>query len=286
MRFVIVSGFSGSGKSSALHLLEDEGFTCIDNLPVTLLPALIDQIHENTDTNRQNFAIGIDARNIDNDLSQVRKVIEEVKNSEDSYEILFLNTQPEKLIQRYSETRRRHPLSNNETDLLHAIEKEKTVLEPVSKLADISIDTSSLSLHELRSIVKRMVVGQETQGTTLTFNSFGFKFGLPIDADLVFDVRCLPNPYWDPSLRGHTGMDQPVINFLEAAPEVQKMYADIYRFVEEWLPCYEGNNRSYLTISIGCTGGMHRSVYLCEKLQQAFSAIHKNVQVHHRQLTN
>ncbi len=286
MRFVVVSGFSGSGKSSALHLLEDEGFTCIDNLPVTLLPALIDQIHENTDPIRQNFAIGIDARNIDSDLSQVRNVINEIKNDDDSYEILFLNTQSDKLVQRFSETRRRHPLSNNETDLLNAIEKEKKILEPISRLADISIDTSTLSLHELRSIVKRTVVGQETKGTTLIFSSFGFKFGLPIDADLVFDVRCLPNPYWDASLRSHTGKDQPVIDFLENEPVVQKMYTDIQKFISEWLPHYEENNRSYLTVSIGCTGGMHRSVYLCEKLKTEFTKSRKDVQVTHRQLKN
>ena len=284
MKFIVVSGLSGSGKSSAINLLEDEGYVCIDNLPVTLLPALIDEIHDQKQESKRRFAIGIDARNINTDLGLVRDVINEVKMANDTYEIIYLDTNQETLIKRFSETRRRHPLSTDDTNLDDAIKQEKQILEPIAKLADITIDTSNLSLHQLRSLIKQRVVGDETKGTTLLFSSFGFKFGPPIDADLVFDVRCLPNPHWQPELRHFSGKDQPVIDFLEGSEDVQTMYDDIYNFVKKWLPAYEQNNRSYLTVAIGCTGGMHRSVYLSERLAKTFKKDKKNTQIKHRQL--
>ena len=284
MRFVVISGRSGSGKSSALHLLEDEGFLCIDNLPVTLLEALIDQFNNHNHSDIQKVAIGIDARNIDSDLSLVQEVITKVKQTTNTFDVVFLDSKREVLIKRFSETRRRHPLSNSEVDLVQAIDKERDILQPLSKLADMTFDTSQLSLHQLRSLIKKHVVGEEAQGTSITLLSFGFKFGLPIDADLVFDVRCLPNPYWEASLRPFSGKDQPVIDFLESEEKVHEMYDDILSFVKRWIPSYELNNRSYLTVAIGCTGGRHRSVYLCERIAKEIQKSHKSVLIKHRQL--
>lgn len=285
MRFLVISGRSGSGKSSALHLLEDEGFTCIDNLPVNLLPALLRQISTLPNTSKQKFAIGIDARNIDGDLSKLPKLIEATCLPENTIcEIVYLYTSREVLLKRFSETRRRHPLSDSNTGLNEAITKEKVMLKPIAAAADITIDTSTLNLHELRSAVKRLVVGEESKGIAIMFKSFGFKYGVPVDADFIFDVRCLPNPFWNSSLRNKSGLDNDVKQFLDAEKEVEDMYKDILSFVLKWAPHFENNNRSYLTVAIGCTGGMHRSVYLCERLASKVAEHFTNVQTRHRQL--
>lgn len=284
MRLLIMSGRSGSGKTSALHLLEDEGFTCIDNLPVNLLPALIAQISTTRSADAQRFAIGIDARNIYSDLGRISELIEQAPIERSEYQVVFLDSSREMLLKRFSETRRRHPLSDQHTGLNEAIEREKTILAPMAAIADVTIDTSHLSLHELRSAIKHLVVGDDSKGMAVMFKSFGYKYGVPVDVDFVFDVRCLPNPYWSAQLRDHTGMEPPVIEYLDAQEEVEQMYKDILAFLRRWIPHFENNNRSYLTVAVGCTGGWHRSVYMCERLAKTLKADYKDVQVRHRQL--
>ncbi len=283
MQFVVISGRSGSGKSSALQMLEDMGFTCIDNLPVSLLPALITQIAA-SDKADLKFAIGIDARNISGDLQQFPSIIQSAKFNEKDCKIIYLDSASPILIKRFSETRRKHPLSSQSIGLAEAIQKEKEILQPIAAIADITINTTNLTIHNLRSVIKKSVASEDADVTAISFESFGFKYGTPPDADFVFDVRCLPNPYWVPDLRGLTGLDQGVINFLANQKDVNEMLTDIRQFTEKWVPSFEANNRSYLTIAIGCTGGMHRSVFLAEKLGEYFRERFPNVQVRHRQL--
>jgi UPF0042 nucleotide-binding protein len=283
MHLVIVSGLSGSGKSTALHVLEDVGFNCIDNLPVSLLPALVAQIEIHKDDN-QRFAIGIDVRNAWQDLSIFPSMIATLKEAHLPFRILFLDSQPPVLIQRYSETRRKHPLSDKHTSLEEAIAAEEALLEPIRDTADMVLDTSHLNLHELRDLVKERVVGRTESTMAILFESFGFKHGIPVNADVVFDARCLPNPHWKANLRPQTGKDQEVIEFLEEQVTVQEMYSDIEHYLARWLPRYQANNRSYITIAIGCTGGQHRSVYLSERLKQHFDQFYQDVQVRHRDI--
>ena len=283
MHLVIVSGLSGSGKSTALHVLEDVGFNCIDNLPVSLLPALVAQIEIHKDDN-QRFAIGIDVRNAWQDLTIFPEMIATLKEAHLPFRILFLDSQPAVLIQRYSETRRKHPLSDKHTSLEEAIAAEDALLEPIRDSADMVLDTSHLNLHELRDLVKERVVGRSESTMAILFESFGFKHGLPVNADLVFDARCLPNPHWKPNLRPLTGKDRDVVDFLEEQVTVQEMYQDIEHYLTRWLPRYQANNRSYMTIAIGCTGGQHRSVYLSERLKKYFDQFYQDVQVRHRDI--
>lgn len=280
MRFLIITGRSGSGKSSALHLLEDEGYTCIDNIPVSLLPDLIAHVGKSG----QKTAIGIDARNIDSDLSQLKTVLDNSVLPQDDYKVIYLDTRKDVLLKRFSETRRKHPLSGKEIGLEEAIDKEQRILSPMADLADRIIDTSNFNLHELRSTIKNLVLDSTSPGMAITFTSFGYKYGVPIDADFVFDVRSLPNPHWEPNLRAKTGLEHEVIEFLNAQEEVQEMLNDIAHFISKWIPSFKNNNRSYLTVAVGCTGGMHRSVYLCEKLASRVKNEYGNVQARHRQL--
>lgn len=283
MRLIIISGRSGSGKSTALHVLEDVGFNCIDNLPASMLPALVQQLQQQPD--EQRFAVSIDARNTWKELSQFPDLLKSASVPGLNCEVLFLDARSPKLIQRFSETRRKHPLSDDQTDLKSAIERERILLEPIADCADLVIDTTNLSLHELRDLVKQRVLGNEAPGMAIQFQSFGFKHGIPVDVDLVFDVRCLPNPYWKPHLRPYSGKDQPVIDFLSEQDDVNDMFTDIHDYLVRWIPRFEANNRSYLTIAIGCTGGQHRSVYLSERLHTAFASGYDNVQVRHRELS-
>ena len=283
MHIIVISGRSGSGKSSALDLLEDEGFTCIDNLPVSLLPALFQQLRSRENADEAKIAIGIDARNIDGDFSSIPALLETTKHSSDEFTILYLDTSKDVLIKRFSETRRKHPLSNIDTGLREAITEEDVILAPLAALADITIDTTHLSLHELRSTVKTRVI-KSSKGMAIMITSFGFKFGIPVDADLIFDARCLPNPYWEAELRGKSGLEKEVQAFLHAQDPVTEMQQDIYHFVHKWIPSFQNNNRSYLTVAIGCTGGMHRSVFLAEKISQQLTSTVSNVQVRHREL--
>ena len=284
MKLTIISGRSGSGKSTVLHILEDRGYYCIDNLPASLLPALADRI-SNGDTHLSDIAVSIDARNISADLQQAPEIISELQARELSTEIIFLDANSQTLLKRFSESRRKHPLSNESIDLREAIDIESALLESISMMANLVIDTSNMSLHQLRDLVKNRLLETSETNMALLFESFGFKNGVPVDADLVYDVRCLPNPYWDTALRSLTGLDADVAKFLESQDEVQEMVDDITAYLEKWLPRYESNNRSYITVAVGCTGGHHRSVYMGEKLRRYFSSKIKNVQIRHRDLS-
>ena len=283
MKLTIISGRSGSGKSTVLHVLEDRGYYCIDNLPASLLSALANRISSDA-TGIPNVAVSIDARNISADLEKFPGIINDLKNKSLPTEIVFLDANSQTLLKRFSESRRKHPLSSEAIGLKEAIDKESELLEPISVMASLSIDTSNMSLHQLRDTVKNRLLDDKPTTLTLLFQSFGFKNGLPVDADIVYDVRCLPNPYWDNSLRSLTGLDDAVVAFLDYQEEVQEMCSDIEHFLQKWLPSFESNNRSYITVALGCTGGQHRSVYMCEKLGQIFSKQSSNVQVRHREL--
>ncbi|ARN74856.1 RNase adapter RapZ [Oceanicoccus sagamiensis] len=283
MKLVIISGRSGSGKSTALNLLEDEGYYCIDNLPVALIPQTVGHLQSSSAQEHNKVAICVDARNASQDLSNL---VDLVYNKPDDLDIdiLFLDADSEKLIVRFSETRRRHPLSNKHTALTEAIINERKLLEPIADIATLTIDTSSMSLHELRTLIKSRLVEKDSDGISILFQSFGFKQGVPVDADIVYDIRILPNPHWDPSLRALTGQNQPVIDFLNKEDDVNEMYSDIKDYLIKWLPLFEHNNRSYITVGIGCTGGQHRSVYMAERLGRHFEQHYNNVQIRHREL--
>ncbi len=284
MEFVIISGRSGSGKSTALQLLEDAGYTCIDNLPINLLQSLINEIALQGSSTDKCFAMGIDARDFGGDLSRFPALLEAALKHPMNVRVVYLDASDQVLMTRYSETRRKHPLSNTHTSLKEAIQSEASILQPIAKVADITVDTSHLSLHELRSLIKKQLVPNSDGNLALSFTSFGFKYGTPTDADYIFDVRSLPNPYWEPTLRQYTGLDTAVIEFLDSHEQVASMKDDILHFLQKWVPSFEENNRSYLTVAIGCTGGVHRSVYIAEYLAQHFSPTFKNVMVQHRQL--
>jgi len=266
-----------------LHILEDRGYYCIDNLPASLLPSLADRLITGP-TVKSNIAVSIDARNIYEDLQNVPAIVEELKQKQLTIDVIFLDANSQTLLRRFSESRRKHPLSNDKVGLREAIDKETELLEAMSLMASLSIDTSSMSLHDLRDAIKIRIVEQSDSGLALLFQSFGFKNGVPVDADIVYDVRCLPNPYWEIPLRSLTGLDDKVVEYLDSQQEVQHMLADIKDFLQKWLPRFEDNNRSYITVALGCTGGQHRSVYLCEQLGRYFKDHINNVQVRHREL--
>lgn len=285
MKLIIVSGRSGSGKSTVLHVLEDLGFYCIDNLPIGLLVPLTQEATGQAASGRLGkMAVSIDARNLSGELSNFESLYLSLQQTGVTVEIIYLDADEQSLLQRFHATRRKHPLSDDKTSLREAIGNEKRLLEPLSKLADLYIETTGMSMYELRDMVKQRVVGRREQELALLFQSFGFKHGVPLDSDFVFDVRCLPNPYWDTSLRRFVGTDQPVINFLEKDPLSRKMVADLISYLDNWLPSFADSNRSYMTISIGCTGGQHRSVYICEQLGRYFQSRYSNVQVRHTEL--
>lgn len=282
MKLIILSGRSGSGKSVALQALEDLGYYCVDNLPAQLLPALAH--HLEASTLHKKVALCIDARNEVSDLATFSTVVEDLEKSGLGIEIVFLDAQNDVLLQRYSMSRRKHPLTNEKISLAEAINQESDLLAPVHQLATLVVDTTQMSIQNLRQLMQNRVANVENRGMALLIESFGFKFGLPRDADFVFDVRCLPNPYWDPNLRGFTGMDMPIQEFMAAEPDVKLMFDDIYGFIDRWITRFSDNNRSYLTVAIGCTGGQHRSVYLVELLTKAFYSRFSNIQKRHREL--
>ena len=282
MRLVIISGRSGSGKSTALHQLEDEGFYCIDNLPATLLPALVSRALDGS-LAPAGLAVCIDARNAHGDLAHFSNLLSELPGSVET-DILYLDAEDASLLKRFNETRRRHPLSSEETPLADAIARERVILEPIASAASLVIDTSQLTIHELRAAIRERLVGAQASDIAILFQSFGFKRGLPSDADLVFDVRILPNPHWEKSLRLKTGRDPEVIEFLEQQPLAAELYSDLQALIARWLPHYRASNRSYVTIALGCTGGQHRSVYLAEKLYQHFRETYPGVNLRHREL--
>lgn len=278
MQLVLISGLSGSGKSIALNVLEDAGYYCVDNLPATLLPRLLAQLREE---GYQRVAVAVDVRS-GASIAALPQQVAELTASGLDLKFIFLDARDDALIARFSETRRRHPLANDQVTLAEAIAQERDALESVSELGH-HVDTSDLAPNSLRAWVKDFIQMDAGSGLTLLFESFGFKHGIPLDADLVFDVRCLPNPYYDPVLRPLTGRDQAVIEFLARNPDVVRMAQDIERFVADWLPCYVHDNRSYLTVAIGCTGGQHRSVYLAEWLAARFGG-RARVLVRHRSM--
>lgn len=281
MRLIVVSGQSGAGKSVALRVLEDLGYYCVDNLPVDLLDVFIQRVQ----TSKQSVAVSIDIRNLPSEPTLLEDILTKLKQSSDA-SVLFLDANKETLLKRYSETRRIHPLTltQHNTSLEQAIEKEKCLLAPLKEQADLIIDSSSQSLHELSETVRMRVEGRERKDLVMVFQSFGFKYGLPSDADYVFDVRFLPNPHWDPSLRPLTGLDTPIKSFLEQHQEVLELKRQIQGFIEQWLPLLEKNNRSYLTVAIGCTGGKHRSVYLTQQIGEYFAQLGHQVQIRHTSL--
>jgi len=278
---IILSGRSGSGKSTALHVLEDLGYYCIDNLPVSLLKPLIKRLSTNKSLSQ--VSVSIDARNIPEDLVNFPQEIESLEDVDT--QIVFLDSTSATLVKRFSETRRKHPLSNQKRDLKEALELETTLLDPISGKADLTIDTTKLTIHELRDLISTRIT-KNKKSLALLIQSFGFKNGVPVDVDFVFDVRCLPNPHWVPNLRSLTGLDSKIEAFLEDHDEVENMFTDIQSFLDRWLPKFIANNRSYMTIGIGCTGGQHRSVYMSEKLFEAFKTKYENIQVKHRELGN
>ena len=282
MQLIVVSGRSGSGKSTALKVLEDAGFDCIDNFPVNLLQSLVHNALRDPRQKDSAIAVCIDARS--RDLERFPEILLSLDRMDVECQVVFLDALSPTLVKRFSETRRRHPLTDQHTDLRQAIEAEGEVLEPLSDLADLTIDTTRLSSQELGEMIRLRVLGRTQNRMSLLFRSFGFKHGVPVDADFVFDVRCLPNPHWIPELRPLTGKDQPVMDYLSAEAEVNRMFSDISGFLDRWLPSFADNNRTYMTVCIGCTGGQHRSVYLAERLGLLFSTREVDVLVRHREL--
>lgn len=279
MQLIIVSGRSGSGKTIALRVLEDLGFYCVDNLPISLLPTLIHAIMGKFES----IAVSVDVRNLPADEEELAETLDflPVKLKAD---ILFIDANDEVLMRRYGETRRLHPLSQGSMPLSEAIALEYKLLEPMALRATWRIDSSSFSVHELSEQVTERVLGRKMNKLILVFTSFGFKHGLPSTLDTVFDARILPNPHWEPELKPFTGLDEPVQRFLGQQPLVTKFIYQVENFISTWLPYFQRSNRSYLTIGIGCTGGQHRSVYIAEQLANHFRTVHDQVQVKHREL--
>jgi UPF0042 nucleotide-binding protein len=284
MRLIIVSGLSGSGKSVALHMLEDLDFYCIDNIPAALLKPFISHTVHSPEPAYAHTAVGLDARNRPADIATVPTLVQELRRSGIACEVLFLHADDDALLNRYGETRRKHPLSRDGVSLREAIAAERRLLEPVTDAADLVIDTTRMSVHELRELIRKRVEQRREGRLSIMFESFGFKHGLPGDADFVFDSRTLPNPYWEPSLRRLTGRDPEVVRYLESYPEVGRLIDEIVRFIEGRIPEFQRNNRSYLTVAIGCTGGQHRSVYIAERLAERFRNKYPHVMARHNAL--
>jgi UPF0042 nucleotide-binding protein len=284
MRLIIVSGLSGSGKSVALDSLEDMGFYCIDNIPAALLGGVIREIIEARDSLYDNLAVGVDARNRATDLQIVPALLRSIKQQGIQCEIIFLHAENRVLLTRFRETRRRHPLRGQNMSLNDAISQEHELLGPVINSANLVIDTSKISIYELRELLQARLADRDKDQLSIQVESFGFKHGVPYDADFVFDVRCLPNPYWEMELRPLNGKDQRVIEFLETDPTAATMQKDILDFLQRRIPEFIGNNRNYLTVALGCTGGQHRSVYLADRIAAVLSEQQENVIITHSEL--
>jgi UPF0042 nucleotide-binding protein len=284
MNFFIVSGLSGSGKTIALQALEDMGYYCIDNLPAVLLPVFARELLTRHPDGYQDAAVSIDSRNR-GFLETLSSNLKELESQGLDCRVIFLEADESALIKRFSETRRKHPMTDPDTSLVEAIRLEKDLLSPLAANATKHIDTTTTTPHELRGIVRNFAGAVHAEGLSLLFESFGFKHGTPLDADFVFDVRCLPNPYWEDELRHLTGVDQPVMDFLDKDGGVRKMVDQIATFLEAWLPSFEAEHRSYITVAIGCTGGRHRSVYVATQLRKRFVGKRHNVQIRHRELS-
>ncbi len=284
MRLIIVSGLSGSGKTVALHVLEDLGYYCIDNLPAGLLKAVVQEVSSGTGQIGRGLAVGIDARNRRQDLESLPRLIDEFRQQQIQTDVLFVLADDEVLLKRYRETRRRHPLAEHGAELRAAIDAEREILTEVINSADLIIDTSRTSVYELADTIRERVDGRTAASLSVLIESFGYKHGIPADADFVFDLRCLPNPYWDLQLRHLTGLDERVISFLDAQESLKTMHADILSFLERWIPEYRASNRAFLTVAIGCTGGQHRSVYMAEKLAESLRGVCDRISTRHTEL--
>jgi UPF0042 nucleotide-binding protein len=284
MKLVIVSGLSGSGKSIALETLEDCGYYCIDNLPVALLDAFVEQAMMTNQTIFQRTALGIDARNQSQSLEQFPRTLAMMEKLGIACDVLYLKADTDTLLKRFSETRRKHPLTDATHTLAEAIELECRLLEPVAGETDLIIDTTHTNVHQLRQLILSRVVPRSDRLMSLYFQSFGYKNGIPLDTDFVFDARCLPNPHWEPNLRMKTGKDPEVAEFLQASADVRQFLQDVIQFLENWVPRFDADNRSYLTVAIGCTGGQHRSVFLAEALARHFRDSNHHILLGHREL--
>ena len=285
MKLIIVSGLSGSGKSIALETLEDCGYYCIDNLPPALLDAFV---HQSMITNQRLFqktALGMDARSHTETISHFHETRKIIAKLGIELEVVFLQAEPSAILKRFSETRRKHPLTDRTHSLSEAIELKRTYLEPLARVADLLIDTTYTNVHQLRELIHTRVDSKDNHLMSLFFQSFGFKNGIPLDTDFLFDARSLPNPHWEPALRNKTGKDAEVVDFLRLSSDVLSYLQDLTVFLDSWIPRFDAENRSYLTISVGCTGGQHRSVYLIEELSSHFRDCHYNILVRHRDLS-
>jgi len=283
-RLIIVSGLSGYGKTVALHVLEDLGYYCIDNLPARLLKAVVEEVSAGPSQVGRGIAVGIDARNRRTDLESLPRLIEEFRRQNIQTDVLFVLAEDAILLKRYSETRRPHPLAEHGAELRAAINAEREVLAEVINSADLIIDTSRTSVYELADIIRERVDRRPPASLSVLIESFGFKNGIPADADFVFDMRCLPNPYWDLNLRHLTGLDEQVVEFLDAQEPVAAMHDDLLAFLQRWIPEYRNSSRGFLTVAIGCTGGQHRSVYMAERLALSLGELQGPVSTRHREL--
>ena len=281
MKLIIISGRSGSGKSTAIRALEDSGYNCIDNLPISLLEALIMEYLEE-DAADTKLAVCIDARS--RSLEKFPDILMQLENPVIERQIIYLDALGPSLVKRFSETRRKHPLTTKDIDLRQAIDMEARILGSIADLANLIIDTTHLSSKQMSDQIKERIILREDSSISLVFRSFGFKHGVPVDTDFVFDLRCLPNPHWEPKLRPLTGLNQEVENYLDDQPMVVQMFDELSGLLKRWIPRFEANERIYMTIGIGCTGGQHRSVYMAEKLALYFRDQFENVMVRHREL--
>jgi len=284
MRLIIVSGLAGSGKSVALHMLEDLNYYCIDNLPLGLLTEVSADALQRQGLDFERLAVGIDSRSRHGEIAGFAQRIQSLREAGIEIEVIYLHADTETILRRYSETRRKHPLTDADTSLIDAVEADRTLLAPIANIAHVSVDTSQTNIHQLRDIIRNRVDSGTAGELSILLQSFGFKHGLPQGVDFIFDVRCLPNPHWVAELRALTGQDSAVIEHLEAQPQTHAMLDDIHGFMQRWLPAFARENRAYVTIAVGCTGGRHRSVYIIEQLAHRLSETYAQTLVRHNEL--
>ncbi len=284
MNWILISGLSGAGKSIAMRALEDLGFFCVDNLPMTMVPALVDQVRRTGTDRERHVAVVVDARGASRGLEKFSEVVQQMRQDGINPQVIFLEAEDNVLITRFKETRRRHPLTSKNCTLSEAISRERALLAPLRENADVVIDTTHTHLYQLRDLVRQRLYESAPDSFSVMLQSFGYKNGVPQDADMVFDARCLPNPYWKPELKSLNGQDEQVIRYLEAQPGAMKMLESLKSFLDQWIPAFELDNRAYLNIAIGCTGGQHRSVYLVDRIAEHLSGKRESVIVRHRDL--
>jgi UPF0042 nucleotide-binding protein len=286
MKLIIVSGLSGSGKTVALHALEDAGYYCVDNLHLGLLGAFVRQLMAPSKPLYETVAVGVDVRSGLEELDRFGDIIEEIRALNVDLQIIYLRAEEEILLRRFSETRRKHPLARKGMPLIEALRLERSLLSRIAVRADLTVDTTRTNVHQLTHLIRDRVEQSEGESLSLLFQSFGFKHGAPVDSDFVFDVRCLPNPHWEPRLRAQTGLDPEVAAYLDEHAVVQEMFESLRDFLDRWIPCFESEHRSYMTVSLGCTGGQHRSVYLVERLAAHYRKTRGlSVSTRHRELS-